>query len=322
MDHLYSEYYPLSLYKKRDIDAFLVLLGYEIFLTFKDEEEKSISTIFRYFSKQPYKSLKGVFVTVKGTKDASVAYIHTDRFRNKAENDFYNYTLKQLKIRFGGYFVSKKGKGKYVPFDGINREQDESGCYIAFTESLRQLEDIALMLKCFNIWDVPGENTDIGSANTLFNMCLVHILSVIESYFKNTYVALLTFSTKKGEILKSGQIRNFDLTEIANGGLRVEKAFANGLNFQNAENIYKNFDSLEVTLGIRKKLEQKYGRRKESFHDFIKRISFSRHRYVHHLEKYTFYGLNDLKKDIKFCELMIREIYKNIANKKGWIYRP
>ena len=44
----------------------------------------------------------------------------------------------------------------------------------------------------------------------LGNLAVVHFLSVIEFYFKNTYVALLTFSKRKSEIIKGSKMRDAD----------------------------------------------------------------------------------------------------------------
>lgn len=102
--------------------------------------------------------------------------------------------------------------------------------------------------------------------------------------------------------------------------LRVEYAFDKSLNFQNIKRICENFDRLDKNLAIRQEVMKKYGRRNESLYDFIERVANHRHRYVHHSEKDLDYDMRSLKRDIKYCELLICSIYKAIAKHNKWTY--
>ena len=108
------------------------------------------------------------------------------------------------------------------------------------------------------------------------------------------------------------------IAPVADGTLRIEEAFANGLNFQDIESVCQNFDQLDQNLAVRQELRKRYGRRKENFFSFVE-IALHRHRLVHHAEKYWDYDLQSLRKDLAFCEVLIRHIYRSIANRKNWV---
>jgi hypothetical protein len=154
----------------------------------------------------------------------------------------------------------------------------------------------------------------------LGNLGVIHILSAIEVFFKELYVALLTYSKKKNETIKAQQIRATDLIGIGQEALRIEEAYANTLNFQNAKYICENFDKLDQSLCIKQTLIKRHGRTKETFFEFIERISAQRHAYLHHGEKCWEYDMKSVSKDAKFCQTLIKTIYKSVTQKKKWPY--
>jgi hypothetical protein len=321
-----STYYPSEETKRADLEEFLVILGYTKFHAPQHLKENK-ATYFHFFSKTPYESLQGV--TFKVMIDDSQKLIACGRnnvLRSKHDNFFHNYSLKHLRKRFGGYFYSDYGKNRYFPFGGIDRKQADSGCYIAVRSAINRLHKISSVNMELNNWKTPLKKGDMSWINQyhpeviLGNLAIAHILSTLETYFKNTYIALLTYSEKKTEIIKLQNIRADDIISLVNKTIDFEEAYANSLNFQNAKLICQNFDRLDQNLCIRQALNKNHGRNKETFFGFIERVSEQRHSYLHHGEELWEYDMKSFAKDTSFCEFLIKDIYKNITERMGWHY--
>lgn len=118
-----STYYPPAKTKREDLEEFLSLLGYEKIRSPRFLEKLKASS-YQYFSKKPYESEQGVGFTVLIDDGRIVAHGRNTVWRNKADNDYHNNTLKQLRKRFGGHFVTDYGKNRYFSYSGINRKDD------------------------------------------------------------------------------------------------------------------------------------------------------------------------------------------------------
>ena len=320
-----SAYYPPETTRQHDLEEFLQLLGY-IKKRPPEYMKKHKTSSYQYFSRKPYESLQGVEFTVIIEDKNLVAYGRNTVWRNKYDNDFHNYTLRQLRKRFGGYFNSDYGKNRYFPYNGIDRKDANSGCCIATKKSLSRLKELDIISMALIDWKTPVQKGDMIWMNhynpkvIVGNLGITQILSAIETFFKEIYVALLTYSSKKADIIKATQIRQADLAEISQGTLRIEEAYAKSLNFQNVKYICENFNKLDQSLCIRQILNKKNDRKKESFSEFIDRISSQRHEYLHHGEKRCDYDMSSLKKDSEICKNMIKAVYKAINLKKNWEY--
>lgn len=321
-----STYYPPEKISRNDLEEFIKILGYTKVQSPLYMRKYKAST-FEYFSSKPYESLQGVGFTVMISDEKLIACGRNNVWRNKSDNDFHNFTLKQLRKRFGGHFKSDFGRNRYFLYDGIDRKDADSGCCIATERALSRLKELDIVSMALIDWQTPVQKGgDMFYMNwhhpevILGNLGITHILSAVETFFKGIYVALLTYSSEKNDIIKNQQFRLADLVEISEGGLRFEEAYANSLNFQNARHICENLERLDKTLQLKKVLNKKHGKKKESFFEFIERISSQRHEYVHHGRKFLDYDMSSLKKDSKFCESMINEVYKEITQKKNWKY--
>lgn len=225
-----SEYYAPEKTRRGDLEEFLLLLGYTKGRTPRYLRQCK-GAAFQYFSSKPYESLQGVSFTVTIEDKKLVACGRNNTWRSKSDNDFHNHTLRQLKKRFGGYFVSDYGKNRYFLFDGVDRKEADSGCYIAAEKALSRLKELDIVSMALIDWKTPIQKGDMDWMNQfhpeviLGNLCITHILSAIETFFRHTYIALLTYSDKKAEIVKATQIRSADLAEIGQGKLRIEEAY-------------------------------------------------------------------------------------------------
>lgn len=321
-----STYYPPEGTKRIDLEEFLQILGYRKFRA-PQYLKQYRATSFNYFSKTPYESMQGVNFTVMLDDNGKLIVCGRNNiWRNKADNDFHNYSLRNLKKRFGGNFYSDYGKNCYFPFDGIDRKQADSGCHAAVERAIGRLKEISIVNMALSDWKTPLQKGDMVWMNQyhpeviLGNLAVVHILSTLETYFKDTYIALLTYSESKGDIIKMQSIRADDIISLANDVIRLEEAYANSLNFQNAKLLCQNFGKLNQKLCVQQMLTRKRGRNRATFFDFIERVSAQRHSYLHHGEKLWEYDMKAFTKDTSLCKALIKEVYKNITDKMGWQY--
>lgn len=128
--------------KKREVEEFLYLLGYEKLPPRSSLTGNAIS--YYFYKEENYKYVAGVLSEVYLTKKGSPRVeTHTSIWRSRHDSDFHNWTIKQLKKRFGGYFVSDEGKNRYLKYDSPYIEKAEGGCYRAysyFSENIKKAE--------------------------------------------------------------------------------------------------------------------------------------------------------------------------------------
>lgn len=71
------------------------------------------------------------------------------------------------------------------------------------------------------------------------NVYSTYLCSLIEEYFRTTYIALLKYSDRKEKILNV-KFSPYDMVDISNGEKTVEEVFASTLSFQNIQkNLFK-----------------------------------------------------------------------------------
>lgn len=117
-----------------DVEDFLFLLG------FKRGKKGPFSwmagTPYYYYKDDDYKHITGLYTELYKNKEDSEQlklWTRTAIWRSKFDSDFHNHTIKQLRKRFGGYFVSDYGRNRYFQFYGAAREKSEAGAYRAFS---------------------------------------------------------------------------------------------------------------------------------------------------------------------------------------------
>ncbi len=106
--------------KINDLLEFITLLGYV----------KKSKYEFSFFKEDNYKYMCGIYLVVynKGFDDIQVC-THTLFVCSTYDIDFQNFTIKQLKNRFGGYFITDKGKNRYLTINEPEKIGIEAGLF-------------------------------------------------------------------------------------------------------------------------------------------------------------------------------------------------
>jgi hypothetical protein len=135
-----TNYLPKNCSKK-DVEEFLCLLGYEK-LKSKSSLDNDV-TSFYFFKEDDYKYVAGVLCEIYLAKDGTPRVkTHTSIWRSRYDSDFRNWTIKQLKKRFGGYFISDEGKNRYLKYDGPYIERAEGGSYRAYSYFFQNIKKL------------------------------------------------------------------------------------------------------------------------------------------------------------------------------------
>lgn len=322
-----TSYFPEKT-KIKEVEEFLVLLGYQLFS--KNSESGRIIREFSWYEEDNYRSITGVYAHLSLDKETNEIelWTRTTVWRSKFDNDFHNHTIKQLRLRFGGYFRSDYGKNRYFKFSGLVRDKAEAGAYKAYSNFVNNIKRVHVFMMFSDIhnndkYPIHKDSTldFINQYNpkiTSTNLVVPYLISAIEDYFRSTYVALLKFSDKKEKIIQSSRLQGNEIVDIENGTLTVCEAIAKWMNFQDMEKINKSFKQLNKDIDIYGVLSKPYGRRKETLWMLFERLIEHRHYLIHQATLTIDYYPESLKSDIQSIEFAVSAIYEDITRVYGW----
>ncbi|MGN2338128.1 hypothetical protein ACTFIN_08380 [Clostridium cagae] len=284
-------------------------------------EYKKYGSTFYCGNDEEYKYHSGIKVWKCDENDSEIIYrvrtmIWASGYDIKKQND----TIRCLKKYCSAWFESDEGKDRYFKTGSLIKGA-ESGCYLSIqnldnsfaqlsmalnkypedTEAEKQISELGLpMPSCFNA-----------------NVYLTFLCSVIEEYFRSTYIALLKYSDRKEKILNV-KFSPYDMVDISLQNKTVEDAYARTLSFQNIQKIISNFKQLNSKLDISKPLKEPYHRRKNNFYEQIDRIFERRHGMIHRMDIDLEYTTADLIKDIEDVKVSLVRVYEYICKQYNW----
>ena len=296
---------------KEKLVGFIKLLGFE-----KQGEW------FHFYKRDEYKYLYGVGLYLSSTETEWLVHTRTPIYCSDDDLKYQNYVIKKIRQYFGGYFVSDNGKNRYFSVDNVETTAAERGCYAAHFRLSDQLGKIAFLV---NNYDEPENVRDVfkmsglASPSTLLsNIATTYISSIIESYFRNLYVALLAYSPKKENILSSARIISNDYIDIAKGKISIEEAVALSMSFQNIGKIDSYFKTLDKRISIYGVLSKPYRRRKETLFETLNRVLEHRHGMVHRMGVDILYSKENVLKDIDSVKVALNRAYEHICDVYDW----
>lgn len=253
-------------------------------------------------------------------------HLRSQIWANSYDIEAMNKTLRYFRKWFNAYFISDAGKNKYFKKELEKISSLENGCYLAVSNLQNEFANLKMCIERFPVNDESSRillnygtpTPSIINANVYLSL----LCSIIENYYKETYLVLLKYSKNKESILKTGsKLSAYDLSEISKGVLTVEQAFTNTLSFQNIYKICHNFNVLDKKLDISSALKKPYKKYKENLFDAAHRILEHRHRMIHRLDYDISYNSELIKKDIERVEEIIFRSYKYICQVYNWNVR-
>jgi len=298
-----------------DVEEFVQLLGYK----------KNDTGEYIFFERNHFLSLYGVMVKIIKTPDKQThVQIRTHIYSNKYDIDYFNNTAKQLRKRFGGYFRSDFGKNRYISVKTIDRAGAEAGCYIAFNnfQSSISLADIYTKRIKFDKHSPPiGEVPELDKYNPSIisnNMVIPFLVSILEEYYRFSYISILRYSDRKDIVLKKARINNEDLFSISERVMSVEAAVSRRKSFQNMNRINENFRDLDKNLDIHGILSKPFRKQKDSLFKSMEDLIEKRHRLVHISEIRSDYTKDKLLSDIIKIKVTIERSYHHFVDIYNW----
>ena len=319
-----SNYLPPDVSRK-DVEEFILLLGY----TKLPRGEFSVkSHIDFYYNPDDYKYLDGVYASICTNSEGLCVYTRCSIWRGRYDNDFQNYTIRQLKKRFGGYFISDRGKNRYFKDNGPYIDKEEGGCYQAYSKFIHKINLASSTVETWrksvtkDCWySNVGKSPTIDSLNPLIvtsNIVLPFLIATIEDYFRSIYIALLKYSPEKDAIIKDARIQTDELILVSKDEIKIEDAVARSRSFQNMRRINQSFREIDNRIDIHEILNKPYRRRRQSIYETFENIISHRHFIIHQAEIICNYTPQSLVNDINTTKAGIERIYLFLINLYGW----
>jgi hypothetical protein len=196
------------------------------------------SSAYSYWKDDRYRYTTGVYAEITVEKETAgiKVWTRTTIWRSKFDSDFHNWTIRQLKSRFGGYFVSDSGRNRYLRFEGPAIEKAEGGSYAAYSKFHENLVRAQILLSARQSYEGVHPSGKIKQLKDLLdsndpkvisaNLIVPFFVSLVENYFRSTYVVLLKYCDRKSRIFQSARLVSSDLLAISAGELLVEDAVA------------------------------------------------------------------------------------------------
>lgn len=310
--------------KQRDVEEFLPILGYEKIA--RSEVWIPLGTPFFYYRDEDYKYITGVWAEVF-CGDDKVLEIHTRTsiWCSRYDLDFQNFTTKQLRKRFGGYFISDLGRNRYLKYWGPYLQKAEAGCHQAYYRFCDNVKKAKWLLRSSEglgkeFPSIKGmDEINVANPQTMLaNMLIPFLVSVLEEYFRSTYISLLKYSAKRESIIVSARIASDELVGISRDELSLEEAVARKKSFQDIKRICQSFREIDSDLDIEGLLKKPYHRRRESVYETLKRVISQRHKFIHMARIDPGYFLDQANKDIGTVAVGVERVYQELIRHYKW----
>lgn len=299
------------------IEEFLALIG----------AKKSAPNYYYYFQDEDYRNYQVIGITIDNAyPKVSKIYTRTTVFCSEWDIEAQNKIIRSLKERFGGNFSTNQGKNRYFRLNGENREKDEAGCYLAYESFLQILHSLdyytyllqegladKVLVNKFAIEQLGRHHPLAISAA----MAIPFLISILERYFRDTYIALLRYRADERAFRKTSIHKSLN-RQIAIKEISAYEAIAQGISFQNMNSITTAFADIDSRLNMRVILKEKYKKSLVSHFDYLQDLLNHRHQVIHHAALKPGYLISDLKADSKRVALAVKKLYFHLIKLYGW----
>jgi hypothetical protein len=310
--------------KPAEVGSFLEAIGFVKVKPHRGDLIKKVG-YYKPDDDPDHKYLNGLYVEVTANPEGPRVWTRANISRTRNDRDLHNWTLRQLRGRFGGHWQSDFGRNRYFTDDAPNIAGAECACLKAFHyfHASRIRASLFLSNQRFDdeTWYPIKNLTIIDAMNPKLvatNVIVPFLVSAIEEYFRATYVALLRFSEKRSNIFKNAKITEAELIAIGQGHMTVEQAVARWRSFQDMRRITESFGELDKRINVHAVLSKPYNRRKESLYQTFERLIEMRHALIHRAELDVTYLPTHVTRDLDSVDAGVKRLYKAIIAAQGW----
>lgn len=278
---------------------------------------------FSWFDHNDYRSHRGVYVEVARRDQSLQVYLRSNISASYWDLLKLNETIRTLRRRFGGGFRSDYGASRYFQLPD-KQGPSESGCSLAFERFEASVSRAELYLANRRF---PDQFRDFPFADLLAayspwvlsnNLLLPFVVSILEDYFKSTFVAVLKHSARKESIFKSARLSSQQLLRLSAGKASVEALVAEGMAFQNLRMVSEAFRNLVPGLDIHGILRRPYRRRRISLWEALNELVENRHAFVHRGEVDLQFDDEVLATRIVDTQVAVDRVYRRLCHVLGW----
>lgn len=305
--------------KLKDVGDFLRLLGFERAVVEWYGGTKHI--VYWHYDPNDYERFQGLSASVSRRDDGEVS-VHTRTLisRNKADCDLHNDTMRQLRKRFGGYFVSDEGRGRYFQWSGTALTGAEAGCYLAYWRLHNNTGRVFTYLwnRQFRHSCPMMEMADQDPVRISNNLLAPLLVSLIEDYLRSTFRALLRHSPKRAEFLKKHRISAAELIADDGSQLLVEDVVLSRMSFQNLGTVQSAFKALNPKIDVAGQLKKPYRRRRESLYESMSLMIAIRHALIHRAELDPTLTEDRLERLVQDMTVAMKRVYEHLIAVHGW----
>ncbi len=313
--------------KTKDLLELIESLGYKKVFCPKNKVKGEIA-YYQWYELENYKSWVGVELSVVKNGSSLSVCTRTRIARSYWDLKQQNETIKIIKKRFGGIFSTDEGKNRYMHPEEDPFLPQQSGCHIAFQNFGGNLIKAGsyLMNRAFpnKQWEKTGSFEYFDQMNPRLlsnNLLSPYLVSIMEDYFKSTFIALLKYSQNKERVFKKSRLTSTHLVGISDREISVEEAVAETLSFQKISSVCDHFKKLDEKLDLAGELKRPYRRRKKKLYDDLESLVSQRHAFIHRGIMNIHLGDKEIKKTINDLKESIDRCYIAITNRYDWPYQ-
>jgi hypothetical protein len=252
-----------------------------------------------------------------------VVRTRTNAWATVADIDRFNATIRQLRRRFGGGFRSDYGTNRYIARSGPDRRGAEAACYKAFSTfennvATAHMVAMQIVVKPLAPWEQIGQ-PELDPGPVLNHLLLGFLTSILEDYFKTTFVGLLAHSPNKVAAFKRARaLTAEDLASVSQGEVTIEEAIARPMSFQNLDRIVTQYRDIDPGLDLSGPLKRPYRRRRVTLYQSIGDCLERRHAFIHRLEMRYRYTDDVRKRDFDDVSVGVRRVYDYLIGRYSW----
>jgi hypothetical protein len=317
-----------TLPRRTRLDAvvdFLKLLGYE---RFRGSHPLRVPNVidFGWYSDRDYESSTRVEASV-GRKKSGEVYVYTRTAAARSYHDHVhqNRTIREVRLRFGGFFETDAGRNRCWSTKGLSPLPPQArGVIRAYSRFKFSAMQTYMYRNSVSVSPDRKKVSGIDWMDRLNPMILANNLllpfqaAAVEDFFKSCFVALLRYSSRKDIFFKGARLVSANLSRVSDGAISIEEAIAESLPFQNIVSICEHFKTLDPKLDLAGVLRRPYRRRRESLFDSLSVMLEKRHALIHRNIIDTKYTDDVVERDVDNLKASTERCVRRMNIHYGW----
>lgn len=269
---------------------------------------------FIFYEDDNYKYFEGVSFSIYKIDNAYILAGRNSYSASDYDIIMHNKTLESISNKYNLVFSTDCGENKLFVKSRNPKEGIVNGIYFPYWFVSNQLN----MLKNF-CDSIPKQTKQEKDMQKIFgsvfqqeiygsNICAIHLVTILEMYFKNTFINIIKLTLSEEEIKKKFKLNSYSMKKYKKGEFSIYEAAANSCSFQNIESICRTFNILNIDLETLFKNKRRY-------YEKLDLIFKHRHENAHLLMVEEKYNYDKFVTNYLIIEKVINLTYRNLCKK-------